>query len=127
MIGRKGCIKTSPLSTCNFKMGYILCTGMHFCSAAVETSRDRPRVKKRLQLDEVKLSTIVSCHLPSLSKVLERLVEIGVSQSFKNIHHKFVFASVMGLLSLTEQWRKELDNHELQDNWAGLYGFVKIF
>ena len=98
---------------------------MHFCSAAVETSRDRPYVKERLQLDEIKLSTIVNCHLPSLSKVLERLVEIGISQSFNHIHHKFVFANVIGPLSLTEQWRQELDNHE--DNWASLYGFVKIF
>ena len=46
-------------------------------------------------------------------KVLERLVEIGVSQSFNHIHHKFVFASVMGLSSLAEQWRKTISNFKI--------------
>ena len=45
--------------------------------------------------------------------MLERLVEIGVSQSFNHIHHKFVFASVMGLSSLAEQWRKTITNFKI--------------
>ena len=57
--------------------------------------------------------------LPSLSKVFERLVHARVSPYFENIYHKHVFAyrkfhgCATGLLSLTEQWRRELDNHKI--------------
>lgn len=49
--------------------------------------------------------------LPSLSKVFERLIPY-----FEDLYHKLVFAYRKGhgcdtaLLSLTKQWRKELDN-----------------
>ena len=57
--------------------------------------------------------------LPSLSKVFERLMHDRVSPHFENIFHKYVFAyrkhhgCEAALLSLTEQWKKELDNHKI--------------
>ena len=57
--------------------------------------------------------------LPSLSKVFETLVHSRVSPRFRNILHKFVFAyrkhhgGETALLSLTEEWRKELDDRKI--------------
>ena len=57
--------------------------------------------------------------LPSLSKVFETLVHSRVSPRFRNILHKFVFAyrkhdvCDTALLSLTEEWRKELDDRKI--------------
>ena len=57
--------------------------------------------------------------LPSLSKVFERLMHDRVSPHFENIFYKYVFAyrkhhgCDATLLSLTEQWKKELDNHKI--------------
>ena len=57
--------------------------------------------------------------LPSLSKVFERLIHARVSPHFESIFHKFVFAyrkhhgCDTALLSLTKQWKKELDNHKI--------------
>ena len=57
--------------------------------------------------------------LPSLSKVFETLVHSRVSPRFRNILHKFVFAyrehhgCDTALLSLTEEWRKELDDRKV--------------
>ena len=57
--------------------------------------------------------------LPSLSKVFETLVHSRVSPRFRNIPHKFVFAyrkhhgCDTALLSLTEEWRKELDDRKI--------------
>ena len=51
--------------------------------------------------------------------MFERLVHARVSPYFENIYHKHVFAyrkfhgCATGLLSLTEQWRRELDNHKI--------------
>ena len=57
--------------------------------------------------------------LPALSKVFETLVHSRVSPRFRNILHKFVFAyrkhdvCDTALLSLTEEWRKELDDRKI--------------
>ena len=57
--------------------------------------------------------------LPSLSKVFETLVNARVSPHFENQYHKYVFpyrkhhGCDTAVLSLTEQWKKELDNHNI--------------
>ena len=57
--------------------------------------------------------------LPSLSKVFETLLHIRVSPCFDNILHKYIFAyrkhycCDTPLLSLSEKWRKELDNRKI--------------
>ena len=57
--------------------------------------------------------------LPSLSKVFETLVHTRISPYFEDIFHKHVFAyrkhhgTDTALLRLTEQWRKELDQHNI--------------
>ena len=57
--------------------------------------------------------------LPSLSKIFETLVHSRISHYFDDISHKHVFAyrknhgTDTALLSLTEQWRKELDQHNI--------------
>ena len=55
--------------------------------------------------------------LPSLSKIFETLIHSRISRYFYDIFHEHVFAyrknhgTDTALLSLTEQWRKELDQH----------------
>lgn len=57
--------------------------------------------------------------LTILPKVFETLVHSRVSPRFSNILHKFVFAyrkhhgCDTALLSLTEEWRKELDGQKI--------------
>ena len=57
--------------------------------------------------------------LPSLSKVFEMLIHYRVGPYFEDLYHKLVFAyrkrhgCDTALLSLTEQWRKELDNRKI--------------
>lgn len=57
--------------------------------------------------------------LPTLSKVFEKLIHSRLSPYFENIYHKYVFAyrkhhgCDTALLSLTEQFKKELDNHRV--------------
>jgi len=57
--------------------------------------------------------------LPSLSKVFETLVHSGISPYFENIFHDYVLAyrksygTNTTLLNLTEQWKKELENHNI--------------
>ena len=57
--------------------------------------------------------------LPSLSKVFETLVHTRISPYFEDIFHEHVFAyrkhhgTDTALLSLTEQWRQELDQHNI--------------
>ena len=57
--------------------------------------------------------------LPSLSKVFETLVHSRVSPQFRSILQKFVFAyrkhhgCDKALLSLTEEWRKKLDDRKI--------------
>ena len=57
--------------------------------------------------------------LPSLSKVFETLVHTRISAYFEDIFHEHVFAyrkhhgTDTALLSLTEQWRKNLDQHNI--------------
>jgi len=57
--------------------------------------------------------------LPSLSTVFETLVHTRISPYFEDIFHKHIFAyrkhygTDTALLSLTEQWRKELDQHKI--------------
>ena len=57
--------------------------------------------------------------LRSLSKVFETLVHTRISPYFEDIFHEHVFAyrkhhgTDTALLSLTEQWRKELDQHKI--------------
>ena len=57
--------------------------------------------------------------LPALSKVFERLVHTRMSPHFEEIYHKYVFAyrklhgCDTALLSLTEQWKKDLDDHKI--------------
>lgn len=57
--------------------------------------------------------------LTSLSKVFESIVHARLSPHFENIYHKYVFAyrkryaCDTAILSLTERWEQELDNHEV--------------
>ncbi|PFX19855.1 putative RNA-directed DNA polymerase from transposon X-element [Stylophora pistillata] len=57
--------------------------------------------------------------LPALSKVFEKIVHCRISPYFEEIYHKYVFAyrkyhgCDSALLSLTEQWKKEIDNNKL--------------
>ena len=57
--------------------------------------------------------------LPTLSKVFERLIHNRLGPYFEDLYHKLVFAYRKGhgcdtaVLSLTEQWRKELDNRRI--------------
>ena len=57
--------------------------------------------------------------LPSLSKVFEKIVELRMSPYFEKIYHKYVFAyrkhngCDTAILSLTEEWKKELDNQKV--------------
>ena len=57
--------------------------------------------------------------LPSFSKVFKTLLHSRVSPRFRNIFHKFVFAYKKhhgcdtALLSLKEEWRKELDDRKI--------------
>ena len=57
--------------------------------------------------------------LPAISKVFEKIVHCRISPYFEEIYHKYVFAyrkyhgCDSALLSLTEQWKKEIDNNKL--------------
>ena len=57
--------------------------------------------------------------LTSLSKIFETLIHSRISHYFDDIFHEHVFAyrknheTDIALLSLTEQWRKELDQHNI--------------
>ena len=57
--------------------------------------------------------------LPVLSKVFEKLVHSRLASHFKDVYHNNVFANRdyhgcdAAILSLTEQFKKELDNHEV--------------
>ena len=59
--------------------------------------------------------------LPALSKVFEKIIHCRISPYFEEIYHKYVFAfrkyhgCDSALLSLTEQWKKEIDNNKLID------------
>ena len=56
--------------------------------------------------------------LPSLSKVFEKIVQLRM-RYFDKIYHKYVFAyrkhhgCDTAILSLTEKWKKEFDNHKV--------------
>ena len=57
--------------------------------------------------------------LTSLSKVFESIVHAPLSPHFENMYHKYVFAyrkhyaRGTAILSLTERWEQELDNHKV--------------
>ena len=57
--------------------------------------------------------------MPSLSKVFETLVHSRISAYFENIFHDYVLANRKNhgtdtaLFGLTEQWKKELENHNI--------------
>ena len=57
--------------------------------------------------------------LPLLSKMFASIVHARLCRHFENIYHKYVFASRKhcgcdtAILSLTERWKQELDNHEV--------------
>jgi len=57
--------------------------------------------------------------LPVLSKVFERVVLSRLASHFEDVYHNNVFAyrdhhgCDIAILSLTEQFKKELDNHEV--------------
>ena len=57
--------------------------------------------------------------LPVLSKVLEKLVHSRLASRFEDVYHNNVFAyrdyhwCDTAILSLTEQFKKELDNHKV--------------
>ena len=76
-----------------------------------------PVYKKDCRLDKSNYRPITI--LPSLSKVFETIVHSRISPHFENIYHKYVFAyrkyhgCDTAILTLTEQWKKELDNHKI--------------
>ena len=83
----------------------------------METRRVTPVFKKDCSLTKSNYRPITI--LLSLSKVFETLVHTRISPYFEDIFHKHVFAyrkhhgTDTALLSLTEQWRKELDQHNI--------------
>ena len=57
--------------------------------------------------------------LPVFGKVFERIAHMQMSNHFERIFHKYMFAyrkfhgSSTALLTLTEQWKEELDRHKV--------------
>ncbi|CAB3994347.1 RNA-directed DNA polymerase from mobile element jockey, partial [Paramuricea clavata] len=76
-----------------------------------------PVYKKECELSKINYRPLTI--LPSLSKVFEKIVELRMSPHFEKIYHKYVFAyrkhhgCDTAILSLTEEWKKELDNHKV--------------
>ena len=75
-----------------------------------------PVYKKDCPLDKTNYRPLTI--LPSLSKIFETLVHSRISPEFERTYHKYVFAyrkyhgCDTALLTLTEKWKKELDNHK---------------
>ena len=86
-------------------------------TAPMETRWSYTRFKKDCSLDKsnYRPATI----LPLLSKMFASIVHARLCRHFENIYHKYVFASRKhcgcdtAILSLTERWKQELDNHEV--------------
>ena len=76
-----------------------------------------PVFKKDCSLDKSNYRPVTI--LPLLSKMFASIVHARLSHHFENIYHKYVFASRKhcgcdtAILSLTERWKQELDNHEV--------------
>ena len=57
--------------------------------------------------------------LPVFGKVFERIAHMQMSDHFEPIFHKYMFAyrkfhgCSTALLTLTEQWKEELDRHKV--------------
>ena len=81
----------------------------------LESHQFPKRIVARLTKSNYRPITI----LPSLSKIFETLIHSRISHYFNDIFHEDVFAysknhgTDTALLSLTEQWRKELDQHDI--------------
>ena len=76
-----------------------------------------PVYKKECELSKTNYRPLTI--LPSLSKVFGKIVELRMSPYFEKIYHKYVFAyrkhhgCDTAILSLTEEWKKELGNHKV--------------
>lgn len=76
-----------------------------------------PVFKKDCSLDKLNYRPVTI--LPSLSKVFASIVHARLSPHFEKIYHKYVFAyrkycgCDTAILSLTERWKQELDNHKV--------------
>ncbi|CAB4019481.1 Hypothetical predicted protein, partial [Paramuricea clavata] len=101
-----------PLSTL---INYILGNGK--IPQQWKSGEITPVYKKECELSQINYRFLTI--LPSLSKVFEKIVELRMSPHFEKIYHKYVFAyrkyhgCDTAILSLTEEWKKELDNHKV--------------
>ena len=96
------------------------------CSNVVPNSWKRgeivPHFKKDSQLDKVSFRP-VTVLLP-LSKILEHTLHRQMADHFKNIFHKYMFGyrkhhgCPKALLSFTEQWKEDLNKHNIIDTIA---------
>lgn len=83
----------------------------------METWGISPVFKKDCSLSKTNYKPLTI--LPSLSKVFETLVHSRISPYFEDIFHEYVLAyrkshgTDTALLGLTEQWKKELANHNI--------------
>ena len=78
--------------------------------------------KKDSQLDKVSFRPATV--LLAVSKILEHILHRQMADHFENIFHKYMFGyrkyhgCPKALLSLTEQWKEELDKHNIMDTIA---------
>ena len=76
-----------------------------------------PHHKKDSVLDQANYRPVTV--LPVFGKVFERIADMQMSDQFEPIFHKYMFAyrkfhgCPTALLTLTEQWKEELDRHKV--------------
>ena len=76
-----------------------------------------PHFKKDSQLEKVNYRPVTV--LPSLSKIFEHILHQQLADHFENIFHKYMFGyrkyhgCPTAFLSLTEQWKEDLDKHKI--------------
>ena len=89
----------------------------NYCKVGSTTNLETRRHKKDSLLEKTNYRPITV--LPAFSKVFERILHIQMSKHFEFILDKYMFAyrkfhgCPAALLTLTEQWKAELDKHNV--------------
>ena len=89
----------------------------NYCKVGSTTNLETRRHKKDSLLEKTNYRPITV--LPAFSKVFERILHIQMSKHFESTLHKYMFAyrkfhgCPAALLTLTEQWKAELDKHNV--------------
>ena len=105
-------VLSHPLSAL---INYILNNGK--ISQQWKSGEITPVYKKECELSKTNYKPLTI--LPSLSKVFEKIVELRMSPCLEKMFHKYVYAyrkhhvCDTAILSLTEEWKKELDNNKV--------------